>query len=65
MNGYDFTVERRLLSPYLCTFFVIGVLLFGVIPVESSRKKLKHDYMKEKVNKLEENSKNKNICEMY
>ena len=27
--------------------------------------KKKHDYMKAKVNKLEENSKNKNIREMY
>ena len=28
-------------------------------------RKKKHDYMKAKVNKLEENSKNKNIREMY
>jgi hypothetical protein len=38
--------------------------MLGAIPVECSGKK-KHDYMKAKGNKLEENSKNKNITEMY
>ena len=38
--------------------------MLGEIPVEIFRKK-KRDYMKAKVSKLEENSKNKNIREMY
>jgi hypothetical protein len=40
------------------------ILQLGIIPVEPSRKR-KCDYKTANVNKLEENSKEKNIWEMY
>ena len=40
------------------------LLILDSIPVETFKNK-KHDYMKAKVNNIKENSKNKNIWQMY
>ena len=60
MAVYQKLLWLRIQTTNLQKIFV----MLGAISVERSKKKNKRDYMKEKVNKLEENSKNNNIREM-
>ena len=55
-NYFEYKIQTTKLQKIL--------VMFGAIPVECSGKN-KRAYMKAKVNKLEENSKNKNIPETY